>query len=425
MPTGKGVSMRFRTVYRYAAGALILLAGGGAIALALWPHPPKLHLTFAAFLPGRIYDGVPAIGTVHADRTVEVGAEASGRIAEVLVEVNDNVTAGQVLARFEPAPLAAAVARAEAARADAAGALALAQSQLAAAERTLARTGTLRAQGLSPQARLDDDDARRREAAIAVERAQAGLREAEQALAEAKRIQALGVVKSPIDGFVQERRISPGQTVNAAFSTPVLFTIASDIRQVEVEGQVAEADVARIRTGMRALVHVQAYPNVTFEGKVMRLDRSPHIVGRAVTYPAVIAVKDDAARLLPGMTANIELANVEASDVFTLPISALTIYSDYLDYVSPLSAEKINALRAEEPENTVPAIYGTEIGGYFKRDLQRVLVKRGKKVFVAPVRPGVQDQRNFEAIVPEQGVFPNEVKLKPGDQVLVSVETRP
>lgn len=401
-------------------GALLLCLG--AAGFIMWPREAKPNLVFAPLVPGRIFDGVPAVGTVRATKTVEVGSEVSGRLLEVLVEVNDRVKAGQVLARFDPAPLAEAVDLAEARLADARGAAALADTDFDMAEARSRRLDAIAKQGFAPEARVEEERGNLERAEIARTRAAARVLEAEQNLAQTRREQALSVIRSPIDGFVLERKVAAGQVLNAAVNAPVLFAIASDLQQVEVDALIAEADVARVAAGMEAIVRVDAYPNQKFSGRVVRLGRSARLEGRSVTYPAVIAVNDESERLLPGMTANVEIVNQVADNVLVLPIETLqTHYTG--DYHSPLSDEFIKEIK-EEWGGSNAAVFGAEYGSYAKHRLHRVIVKRKDGLFVAPVRPGKQDRQFFEVIIPEEQILPREVQLRPGDQVLIRIEER-
>lgn len=399
-----------------------LLVSLGAAGYAMWPRDPEPELVFAPLVAGRIFDGVPAVGTVRATKTVEVGSEVSGRLVEVTVEVNDRVKSGQVLARFDPAPLAEAVDLAEARLADALGAAAAADTDVELARARHGRLSAIAKQGFSPEARLEEERANLERAEIARSRAAARRKEAEQNLAQARRELALGVIRSPIDGFVLERKVAAGQVLNAALNAPVLFNIASDLQQVEVDALIAEADVARVAAGMEANVRVDAYPNQKFSGRVVRLGRSARLEGRSVTYPAVIAVNDESERLLPGMTANVEIVNQQADNVLILPIEALHL-AYFGERKTALSEEAVEAIEQEFGESEA-AIHGAEFGRYARHGLQRLIVKRKDGLYVAPVRPGKQDQRFFEVIIPEEKILPREVQLKPGDQVLVRVGER-
>ncbi len=399
-----------------AACLMSVLALSG---LAFWPRERQPSLEFAVLNYGEIFDAVPAVGSVRSLNTVEIGAEISGQVIEVLVEANDKVSAGQILARIESAPLAAAVDRARARLADSDGALALARAHLEAAVIIYNRTAFLTEQRLLPAVKLQEEKTQRLAAEISFSRASALAKEARQSLEQARLDQTKAVIRSPIDGFVLERKVDAGQTLNSALSTPSLFVVSSGLRKVQVNAMISEADVARVKPGMEANVRVEAYPNEVFSSQVVRVLRSPHLEGRSVTYIAVISTGDENERLLPGMTANVEIINSQAAGVLVLPRSALDVF--YQKYETPLSEAQIASMFERDGEVSLAARYGAMIGNYFKHRLQWVLVERQGKLFVAPVRPGKQDAVSFEVIVPKEHILAREVQLKPGDRVVTRV----
>jgi HlyD family secretion protein len=131
------------------------------------------------------------------------------------------------------------------------------------------------------------------------------------------------VITSPMDGIVMARNVSVGQTVAASFQTPTLFTLATNLSNMQVDTSVDEADVGPVKPGQPARITVTAFPNVTFSGKVQQVRLSPTVVQNVVTYDAVVLVHDDAERLRPGMTAQVTIDVAKRAHVLTVPISAL------------------------------------------------------------------------------------------------------
>ena len=131
------------------------------------------------------------------------------------------------------------------------------------------------------------------------------------------------MITSPIDGVVMARNVSVGQTVAASFQTPTLFTLATNLTNMQVDTSVDEADVGNVRPGETAHISVTAFPNVSFAGTVQQVRVNPTVVQNVVTYDAVVIVQDTSGRLLPGMTAQVAIDVGTRTHVLTLPIAAL------------------------------------------------------------------------------------------------------
>ena len=257
--------------------------GEGGVFPSRQDGPPARFET-AVVDRGMIRDIVPAIGRVRPARAIEVGAEISGRVVEVLADFDDRVEEGQLLARIDPEPYEAALVRAEASLQTARASLLEARSRLRAAQRELERTQPLASSGAASRARLEQLEFEAEQFEAAVQRSQAGVVLAEAQLREASINLERTVISAPISGFVLERRIEAGQAVNAAFSTPVLFVIAANLSEVVIEARVAEADIGRISEGMEVRFSVDSIPRENFTGEAGPVRRSPQIEGRFVSY---------------------------------------------------------------------------------------------------------------------------------------------
>jgi HlyD family secretion protein len=252
---------------------------------------------------------VTATGTLAAAETVTVGTQVSGVIAELPVDYNDVVVAGQLLARIDTALLDADVAAAQA------------RLQQAQAQAHQARLAKARAEALFASAALD-------EAALEAARADAAVREAEVRAAEvsagrARRNRAYADITAPIGGTILRRDVELGQTVNAGFSAPTLFVLAGDTRKLELLANVDEADIGRVNKGMTARVTVSAWPDLTFPGTVQQVRLQASLTENVVTFPVVIEVDNADGKLFPGMTASVELIVAEAKGVLCAPNAAL------------------------------------------------------------------------------------------------------
>lgn len=272
---------------------------------------------------GDLVETVTATGTLEALDTVEVGSETSGRILDVLVDFNDQVKKGQVLATIDPEQASARADEAAAQLRAARASVARAQATQQEAAQNLKRSRGLRDAGLISQQDFDAAQATalRAQADIASARAQATVAEAGLSAAQSS-LQKTSIL-SPIDGIVLSRAVEPGQTVAASFQTPVLFTIARDLKDMSLHVQVDEADVGKVREGQAATFTVDAYPQREFDSRVVSLRNVATTEQNVVTYEAVLAVDNNDLLLRPGMTATASVVTQRKQDVLLVPNAAL------------------------------------------------------------------------------------------------------
>ncbi len=272
---------------------------------------------------GRLSSKVTATGTLSARVTVLVGSQISGRIAELFVDYNSKVKKGDILAKIDPRLLNATLQKARAQVAQAAAAVTKAKANHDQANKAFERAKNLKAQGLMGQADYDlaETAVSSTKADIAV--AQAQLSSAAATASEAEVNLSFTVIKSPIDGIVLSRAIDVGQTVAASLQSPTLFTIAQDLRSIQVDTFVAEADVGKLASGMEATFSVDAYPGTRFKGKIREVRNAAQTVQNVVTYDAVLDVPNEELKLKPGMTANVTFVWAEKDNVLKVPNAAL------------------------------------------------------------------------------------------------------
>lgn len=309
-----------------AAVVVVLAVGIAAIVWLTRPKPTPMTQRFrtAAVSRGPITREVLATGRVEAVTTVSVGAEISGRVATVAVDFNDRVTQGQVMARFDEGTLQAQAAQSAAMAAASKAQLAQARADLAQAKRNQARADGLFAQGAQTHAEHEAALTAVTLASARVEAAEATMA-AQQAQASLARTNLThAVIRAPIDGVVITRNIDPGQTVASMLQTPVLFTVAADLRKMEVVAAVDEADIGEVHEGQTATFTVNAHQGRSFKGVVTSVRNSARVVQDVVTYGAVIAVDNLDLALKPGMTANARIGTGFVADVDRLPNGALT-----------------------------------------------------------------------------------------------------
>lgn len=326
-----------------------------AAALWLW-SPWKSGTAAPQYRLGKVERGplsaaVSASGTLNALITVQVGSQVSGQIKAILVDFNSPVKQGQVIARLDPATFETRVAQAEAdlraaesAAEVARGNLAVRRAEagkakiaLADAERNLGRKRALIAQGFLSPAEMDTaqatfDTAREQfklaqadegVSAAQLQNALAVVAQRQAALRQARVELGHTVIRSPVDGTVISRNMDVGQTVAASFQAPVLFTIARDLREMELNIAVDEADVGRVQMGQKVRFGVDAFPGERFTGTVTQIRKAPQTVNNVVTYSVMAKVDNPEGKLLPGMTANARILTEERESVLKVPNEAL------------------------------------------------------------------------------------------------------
>lgn len=258
---------------------------------------------------GSLTPVVIAPGTLEARDQVDVGAEISGRIDQVYADFNEHVRKGQALAKLNTEQLEAQLAQARAG-------LAQARASLTLAEQTYPRDIALARNNAMSKQELDSAKADLLRARASADLAAAQVKQDETLLSKA-------TIFSPIDGIVLDRKVSRGQAVVAALQTPVLFTVASDLSQMELDADIAETDVGQVRTGQTATFTVDAYPGRTFQAKLLGIHNAPKAVRGAVAYRGVLLVSNSKGLLKPGMTARIKIPGSRIADALLVPNAAL------------------------------------------------------------------------------------------------------
>jgi len=323
---------------KFAAAAVIVAAGiwyvnkddGGSVA-ATGSFVTKPVDT------GSISRSVTASGSVRPLITVDIGSQLSGQVAEMYADYNDEVEENQLLARIDPQTFATRVKQTEAelavARANVTmqeAAIMRAKAQLREAERTLARQKDLEKRGNVSVSALDSAETAYASAQADIVSTQAQLENAkatvvqrEAALDQAKIDLDRTEIRSPIKGTVIARSVDVGQTVAASLQAPVLFQLAQDLSEIQVEADVDEADIGSVQSGYRVSFSVDAFPDRTFDGRVKQIRLAPVEEANVVTYTVVISARNPGKVLLPGMTANVEIFTGEKHDVLRVANEAL------------------------------------------------------------------------------------------------------
>jgi HlyD family secretion protein len=284
-----------------------------------------------------IVGSVSETGIINPVNQVLIGSEVSGTIRSITVDYNSRVRKGQILATMDQTTFLAAVQSAEAslklAQANLLNAQVnreKAQAQLDQANLAVQRDAPLADKGMIAQSQLEAEQSAARTAALDLQSTASAIQVAEaQAtvvraqLDQAKYNLSRTVITSPMDGMVMSRNVSVGQTVSASLQAPTLFTLVSDMTNMQVDTSVDEADIGSVKTGQAAKITVTAFPNKSFSGRVQQVRINPTVSQNVVTYDAVISVKDPAGRLLPGMSAQVSIETGRKAGVLAIPLAAL------------------------------------------------------------------------------------------------------
>lgn len=282
-----------------------------------------VNFTTEAVGLANIENSVTATGSIEAVTTVTVGTQVSGIVSKLYVDYNSVVKKGQVIAELDKSNLVSQLNSAKAALAEAQGQLRSAESDAAYQRSNYNRYKTLYQKGLISA--NDYESAR-----LSYQTAEATLAQRKDAVVssreEVNRAQTnLGyaTITSPIDGVVISKSVEEGQTVAASFSTPELFTIAKDLKDMRVVADVDEADIGEVKVGQRVTFTVDAYPDDTFQGYVTQVRQEATTTNNVVTYEVVISAPNNDLKLKPGLTANVNIYTNEIKNTLSVPAKAL------------------------------------------------------------------------------------------------------
>jgi HlyD family secretion protein len=265
-------------------------------------------IRFAVMDKGDIVKSVSATGTLQATTTVQVGSQVSGTIKALHADFNTRVKKGDLVAELDPTFYEAAVKSAEANYAKA-----VSDQQIAG--RNEERNKKLFTQNLIAQSDYDITETALADAKATVQQLKASLDQANVNLSYTK-------IHAPISGIVTQRSVDVGQTVAASLSAPVLFIIAEDLTEMEVDANVDEADIGQVKQGEDVTFTVDAFPGEKFHGTVKMVRLNPVIQQNVVTYTVVISAQNKEEKLFPGMTATVTIVNASVQDVIRVPTAA-------------------------------------------------------------------------------------------------------
>ncbi len=301
--------MTKKTKIYSCVAAAIVLGAGAFFFLRSSDTPFDVSYETALVEKATIGNSVTATGTIEPVTEVEVGTQVSGMISKIYVDYNSVVKKGQVIAELDRTNLISELNSAKAQ-------LASAQSDLNYQSANYKRIKTLYDKGLIS---TDDYD----NAYLSWRKAQESVANQKEAVSKAQTNLGYATITSPIDGTVLSKDVEEGQTVASSYSTPTLFTIAKDLKDMRVIADVDEADIGEVREGQRVTFTVDAYPDDTFEGTVTQVRQEGTTEDNVVTYEVVISAPNDDLKLKPGLTANVTIYTLEREGVVSVPTKAL------------------------------------------------------------------------------------------------------
>jgi len=340
--------MKPRTKWLLLGGAVA--AAAFLVVLGLNRTPPIQNFT-AKVERGDIHDVVEATGTINAVITVQVGSQVSGTISKLFVDFNSRVHKGDLVALIDPALFKGAVQQATADLENARANLIAARANLEKARAALVQTkgdydraAGLTKAGIMSQQQLDTAKANYDSANAAVGGAQANVTQAEAQVSQKEAALEVAqtnlnytVIRSPIDGTVVARNVDVGQTVAASLQAPTIFTIAQDLKKMQVYAKTDESDVGNIKVGKEVTFKVDAFPKETFRGMVSQVRMNATTVQNVVTYDTIVDFANPDLKLFPGMTAYVTIPVATVQNVLKLPNTALR-------YKPPMEPEEVLAL---------------------------------------------------------------------------------
>ena len=298
--------------------SVIVVLAATAIIYFVWKSKKNTEISWITVKPenGSIQNLVTATGTLNAFKTVLVGTQVSGVISKIFVDYNDIVKEGQVIALLDTRSLKVSL---NEARAN----LSKSRAQLEQIKTDYDRNLLLYDQRLIAKSDLDLSESNYKVAENTVLTAEGEVSKAVISL-------NFATITAPISGVIISRNVDVGQTVAASFSTPTLFTIANDLKKMQVQANVDEADIGLIAIGQDVFFNVDAYPEIKFTGVVQQIRMQAITTNNVVSYAVMIDAPNEELKLLPGMNANISIVVTESTNIMKIPISAINFFPGQL-----------------------------------------------------------------------------------------------
>lgn len=353
------------TLMRHRGKAVLLLvalSGTGWFLSGKKEAAPTERYRLEEISTGNIRQTVSASGAINPVTLVSVGSQVSGTVSKLFVDYNDQVQAGQVIMTLDDSLLRAQLAQSEAN-------LSSAEASLLPAQASYNRLLPLQKDGFVSQQELEEA-----QRTLAAARAQVALYRAQ--VQKDRTNLGYTTIRSPVTGVVVSREVDEGQTVAASLSAPTLFKIARDLKQMQIEAYFSEADVGQIRVGQEVNFRVDAFPDERFRGEVRQIRLNSKTESNVVTYNVVINVNNEQQRLLPGMTAYVNVVIAEKESVLRVPTAALRF-------------------KPQDSENTTKAAGNKNKSGNGRKESRVYVLEAGKPKAIT-VQTGISDREFTE-----------------------------
>jgi len=305
--------------------ALLFLAAAGGGGYAYYKSRPKkepLAYRTATITRGTVVQDIRATGTIQPIKQVEVGTQVNGRIVRLYVDFNSIVTTNQIVAQIDPAVYEATHAKDRAQLMSNEANVEQTAIKLALAEKDLTRKSDLAARKMLAQSDLDTAASERDSLAAQLKIAKASVEQSKASVTLSQASLDYCTIRSPVDGVVIARNVDEGQTVVSSMSAQKLFQIATDLKRIQVEASIPEADVGMIRTNQPVNFSVDAYHDM-FNGEVKQIRLAATTVQNVVTYPVIVEADNPDEKLFPGMTATISVEVARRENALMIPTAAL------------------------------------------------------------------------------------------------------
>ena len=320
---------------------------------------------------------VEASGTINPVNIVSVGSTVSGLMKEIYVDYNSEVKKGQLLAQIDPATFQAQVDQNNAQIINAEANLAKLNAEMVYAQKTYQRYKNLYDKNFVARSELDKAESEYLAKRASVNAQRASISQARASLNTSMTNLGYTKIIAPVDGTIIKRAIDVGQPVAASFQAPELFTIAQDLKKMQIEVNVSEADIGRVKEGQEAEYSLDGYPDTTFKGKVTQVRLNSTTTSNVVTYTVIVSVDNEDLKLKPGMTANVSIITSQNKDVLCVPALALK-------YTPETSGKKYKEQGVWVLENNDPVRVSVKEGASDDSNVQIITnkLKVGDKVII-------------------------------------------
>jgi len=345
---------------------------------------------------GTLVVKVSATGNLQPTNQVDVGSELSGIVDKVLVDENDRVIKGQVLARLDLSKLQDTVTKSRASLASVQAQLLQAQATVAEARATLSRfqqVAQLSGGKVPSKSEMDSAEANLKRAEANEVSARASINQARATLQSDETNLAKAHIRSPIDGVVLSRKVEPGQTVAASFQAPVLFNLAEDLAKMELQVDVDEADVGQVKVGQKASFSVDAWPGRQYAAVITRVGYGSQVKDGVVSYLTVLEVGNDDLSLRPGMTGTAEITTLTRDNALLVPNAALRFTPATTETAQKKSSGSVISALMPRPPRQTPKAQTTANEG-----MSRVWVLRDGQAVPVDVQTGATNGRVTEIV---------------------------